>query len=73
MSPDKLTSAEAAAYIGVTPKTLEVWRCNRVRHQPPYYKIGRKVWYSKLVLDEYLAKRINTPGIVTGILPLRNR
>lgn len=55
MPDDKLTSKQAAEYIGVTPGTLEVWRCNRVRHQPPYYKVGRKVWYSKPELDQYKA------------------
>jgi hypothetical protein len=60
--PDKLNSKQAAEYIGVTPGTLEVWRCNRVRHQPPYYKVGSKVWYSKPILDDYLSARINNPG-----------
>lgn len=60
---DKLTSKQAAEYIGVTPGTLEVWRCNRVRHQPPFYKVGRKIWYSKTMLDDYLALSINTPQL----------
>lgn len=59
MPEDKLNTAEAAAYIGVTKGTLEVWRCNRVKHQPPYYKLGRKVVYSKQLLDEYLNGRRN--------------
>jgi hypothetical protein len=55
MAPDKLTSRQAAEYIGVTPGTLEVWRCNRVRHQPAFHKRGRKVVYLKHELDEYIA------------------
>ena len=34
----------AAAYLGVTPRTLEVWRCTK-RHQIPYIKVGRLVKY----------------------------
>lgn len=56
--PEKLNTKQAAEYIGVTPGTLQVWRCNRVGHQPKYYKVGTKVWYSKQILDEYLAARI---------------
>jgi helix-turn-helix protein len=55
----KLNTAEAAEYIGVTKGTLEVWRCNRVKHQPPYFKLGRKVVYSRELLDEYLNSRRN--------------
>ena len=44
----------AAAYIGVTPRTLEVWRCTR-RHQIPYIKVGRLVKYRPAVLDTWLA------------------
>jgi Helix-turn-helix domain len=52
--PEKLTSRQAAEYIGVTPSTLDVWRCKRVSHQPPYHKRGRKVIYLKPDLDKYI-------------------
>jgi len=44
----------AAAYLGVTPRTLEVWRCTK-RHQIPYIKVGRLVKYRQTVLDTWLA------------------
>jgi excisionase family DNA binding protein len=44
----------AAAYLGVTPRTLEVWRCTK-RHQIPYIKVGRLVKYRPAVLDTWLA------------------
>jgi hypothetical protein len=45
---------DAAAYIGVTPRTLEVWRCTK-RHAIPYIKVGRLVKYRPAVLDTWLA------------------
>lgn len=44
----------AAAYLGVTPRTLEVWRCTR-RQQIPYIKVGRLVKYRQTALDTWLA------------------
>ena len=44
----------AAAYIGVTPGTLEVWRCTK-RHQILYIKVGRLVKYRQSDLDAWLA------------------
>ena len=43
----------AAAYLGVTPRTLEVWRCTK-RHQIPYIKVGRLVKYRQTALDAWL-------------------
>lgn len=50
---DLLNNDQAAAYIGVTPRTLEVWRCTK-RHQIPYIKVGRLVKYRKPALDAFL-------------------
>lgn len=44
----------AATYLGVTPRTLEVWRCTK-RHQIPYIKVGRLVKYRQSDLDAWLA------------------
>lgn len=44
----------AAAYLGVTPRTLEVWRCTK-RHAIPYIKVGRLVKYRQSDLDNWLA------------------
>lgn len=47
----KLTTAEAAAYLRLKPGTLEVWRCRG--RGPKYQKIGRRVIYDQKFLDEY--------------------
>ncbi|WAR44286.1 helix-turn-helix domain-containing protein [Methylomonas rapida] len=51
-----LDNTEAAAYIGVTPRTLEVWRCTK-RHTIPFIKVGRLVKYRKSALDAFLDSR----------------
>jgi excisionase family DNA binding protein len=49
-----VNSDEAAAYIGVKPGTLEVWRCTK-RQVIPYVKVGRLVKYRRSDLDAWLA------------------
>ena len=49
-----LNNSEAAGHIGVTPRTLEVWRCTK-RHAIPYIKVGRLVKYRQTDLDTWLA------------------
>lgn len=55
MKNPKLNTAEAAAYLGVRPNTLEIWRC---KHRgPKYAKLGTRVLYDPDDLDEYYAAR----------------
>lgn len=58
-SSDLLTNEEAACYIGVTPGTLEVWRCTK-RYEIPYIKVGRLVRYRPAALDKFLTARTVT-------------
>lgn len=51
-----LDSDQAANYIGVTPGTLEVWRCTK-RYHIPFIKVGRLVRYRKSELDNFLEQR----------------
>lgn len=51
----KLNTQEAAAYLGVQPNTLEVWRC---KHKGPRYaKLGRRVLYDIKDLEAFFASR----------------
>lgn len=52
-----LTTDEAATILGVTPRTLEVWRCTK-RHQIPFLKVGRLIRYRRDDLDRWLASRL---------------
>lgn len=51
-----LGNTAAADYIGVTPRTLEVWRCTK-RYQIPFIKVGRLVKYRQSALDAFLESR----------------
>jgi excisionase family DNA binding protein len=52
-----ITSIEAAEYLGITPKTLEVWRSTK-RYHIPYIKVGRLVRYRKSDLEAFLLSRV---------------
>jgi excisionase family DNA binding protein len=58
---EMLTTPEAAEYLGVTPKTLHVWRCTR-RHDLPAVKIGKLVRYRKSDLDKFIKRRTSGGG-----------
>jgi len=51
-----LSTHQASIYIGVSPGTLEVWRCTK-RYQIPFIKVGRLVRYRKSELDNFLDHR----------------
>ena len=53
---DLFNNDQAAAYLGVTPRTLEVWRAVK-RYHIPYIKVGRLVKYRKSDLDAFLESR----------------
>lgn len=47
---------QAAAFLGVQPSTLAVWRCTG-RYPLPYVKVGRKVFYQQEHLERFVASR----------------
>jgi hypothetical protein len=51
-----LPNAVAAGYLGITPHTLNVWRCNK-RFDIPYIKVGGRVRYRKSSLDNFLLQQ----------------
>lgn len=53
--PRYLGTKEAAAYLGLSPKTLEKLRVTG--EGPPYAKAGRRVIYDRRDLDRWVAER----------------
>ena len=62
VDPDpRLPHVQAAAYIGISPNTLQNWRvCGRADRKIPFVKVGSLVQYRRSDLDRWLAK--NTIG-----------
>jgi len=48
----KMRGRKAAAYIGVSDRTLEKWRQHNTG--PPYHRLGRIIVYDKADLDAFL-------------------
>jgi len=53
---DLLSNNKAADYLGITPATLDVWRCTK-RYPIPFIKVGRLVKYRQSDLDEFLEQQ----------------
>lgn len=53
MADKLMTRPEAAEYLGVKPRTLEIWAVTG-RYSLPYIRIGRRVRYWKSDLDMLL-------------------
>lgn len=56
-STELLDTRAAAEVLGVTPRTLEVWRCTK-RQPLPYVKVGRLVKYRRSDLDAFIARQV---------------
>ncbi|MEH0401955.1 helix-turn-helix transcriptional regulator [[Kitasatospora] papulosa] len=50
-----LTLHKAAAYLGISPNTLYVWRHRR--QGPPSFPMGRRVMYRISALDEWVDRQ----------------
>ena len=57
----RLTTQEAAEYLGVKKQSLETWRCTG-RYAIPYVRIGAAIRYNQSDLDAYIAA--NRHGVV---------
>ncbi len=59
---DRLLSRhEAATYLGVKTRTLEIW-ASTGRHRIPYVRIGREVRYRQSDLDQLVDRLLITPS-----------
>ena len=56
-SDKKMTTREAAEYLGLAEATLVTWRSTRREHIP-YLKLGRRVLYRQRDLDDWMASRV---------------
>ena len=52
-----LSRKEAAEYLGVSQRTLAVWKCTQ-RYGLPVVKVGRLAKYRKIDLDKFIRSRV---------------
>jgi len=55
---DLLEERQAARLVKVLPHTLMVWRCRTPHKAPPHLKLGRKVYYRRTDLRDWLAAQV---------------
>jgi hypothetical protein len=56
VASERVDTKRAAEILGVSPGTLDVWRCKR-RYDLPYQKIGRAVRYRVEDLEAFARSR----------------
>jgi excisionase family DNA binding protein len=64
-SPDVMTTAQAADYIGISKRTLYAWSAKRIG--PDSIQVGRLVRYRKSDLDYWLSLNVR-PSIANVML-----
>lgn len=57
-SSDLMSRKEAALYLGVSERTLAIWKCTG-RYKLPVVKIGRLAKYRKADLDAFILSRVS--------------
>jgi predicted DNA-binding transcriptional regulator AlpA len=53
ITADLLDESQAAQYCHLSKKTLQAWRSSKNPNQPPYMKLGRRVFYRPTDLDAW--------------------
>ena len=59
MLDDLLKPQELAEILNMKPLTLEVWRS--LRKGPPWLKLGRKVFYDRKAVEEWVRQQARNP------------
>ena len=54
ITSDMLDETKAAQYCHLSKKTLQAWRSARIENQPPFVKLGRRVFYRPSDLDAWI-------------------
>ncbi|HKB59833.1 MAG TPA: helix-turn-helix domain-containing protein [Gallionellaceae bacterium] len=60
-----LNTRDAAAFLGGSPTTLEIWRIRG--SGPRFVKIGARVFYRKQDLENYVAENIRTSTAAAAV------
>ena len=63
-----IDTRQAAAVLGISPTTLEIWRSTRAKDQPAFVRVGRRVRYERQALAAWIDSRRENPSV-----PQKNR
>lgn len=64
LADGRLNSANAAAYLGVSRKTMALWR--HQRDGPDFYKLGGRIFYFRRDLDAWICSQRRSRVIYKG-------
>lgn len=62
ITSDLLDETQAAEYCHLSKKTLQAWRSARIENQPPFIKLGRRVFYRPADLDRWIEANLVAPA-----------
>jgi predicted DNA-binding transcriptional regulator AlpA len=66
LNSDLLTTEQAAEFLGLSPSTLNTWRCRGTVEIPGLVRIGRAVRYSRLALTQFIESGGSTSQLTGG-------
>lgn len=58
ITSDLLDETKAARYCHLSKKTLQAWRSAKHENQPPFIKLGRRVFYRPSDLEAWINSNI---------------
>lgn len=56
INPERMTSIQAAEFLGVKEQTLRLWRHEGRETSPPFTRIGGKVIYKQSSLEAWMVR-----------------
>jgi nitroreductase len=62
ITSDLLDEIQAATYLHLSKKTLQAWRSARIENQPPFIKLGRRVFYRPADLEGWIEANLVAPA-----------
>ena len=66
ITSDLLDETEAAQYCDLSKKTLQAWRSARIENQPPFVKLGRRVFYRPSDLEDWIVSNTHYSLVTKG-------
>ena len=66
ITSDLLDETEAAKYCHLSKKTLQAWRSAKHENQPPFIKLGRRVFYRPSDIEAWIVSNTHYSPVTKG-------